>query len=351
MHVLFATRANWPVITDDANDGANNLAMLRTRISSTRSPVTSPNMSRSTHSQPQTALTKLLRRLDLPQLSSYEFKGGAGPGGTTEATRLYGGLVLAQAAVAAARTVEGLHMHSLHAMFLRPGRPETPIHFHVDPIKQGRNFHARTVTAKQGEQTILQMQTSFGRFDAPADSATAASDNAVQGAAVEHQDAMRAVPPPDNLPNRDVLRGRSPASMPIEVRMIDALNEDAPSAPSTAIWLRANGAMPADPVLHLAALVYATDRAFLSTAWRPHAGRGQLAGASLDHSLWLHEQVDFADWLLFDMHSPIVRFERGLVQGALYRRDGHRVASVAQEGSLQLRPSAAPRTDPRTGPN
>ena len=134
-----------------------------------------------------------------------------------------------------------------------------------------------------------------------------------------------------------MLRGRNPASMPIEVRMIDELNEDTPSAPSTATWMRANGAMPADPVLHLAALVYATDRAFLSTAWRPHVGRGQLAGASLDHSLWLHEQVDFADWLLFDMHSPIVRFERGLVQGALYRRDGHRVASVAQEGSLQLR--------------
>ncbi len=298
----------------------------------------------------RTALAKLLRRLDLPQLSTYEFKGGAGVGGTTEAARLYGGLVLAQATVAAARTVSDLHMHSLHAMFLRPGRPETPIHFHVDPVKQGRNFHARTVTAKQGEQTIFQMQTSFGRFDARTDDAAAASESAEQSTLVEHQDAMRAVPPPDDLPNRDVLRGRSPASMPIEVRMIDALNEDTPSAPSTAIWLRANGAMPTDPVLHLAALVYATDRAFLSTAWRPHVGRGQLAGASLDHSLWLHEQVDFGDWLLFDMHSPIVRFERGLVQGALYRRDGHRVASVAQEGSLQLRPNTSPRILPHTLP-
>ena len=49
--------------------------------------------------------------------------------------------------------------------------------------------------------------------------------------------------------------------------------------------------------LHLAALAYATDRAFLSTAWRPHAGKGQQAGASLDHSLWLHDRIDFSDWL------------------------------------------------------
>ena len=310
-----------------------------------------PHMPPTSPTKRQSALTKLLHRLDLPQLSATEFTGGAGAKGTTESARLYGGLVLAQAAVAAARTVRHLHMHALHAMFLRPGRPDTPIHFHVDPIKQGRNFHARTVTARQGEQTIFQMQTSFGRFDAASDSDAGAAAGIEQGADVEHQDSMRSVPPPDDLPNRDVLRGRSPDAMPIEVRMIDALSEHTPSAPSTAIWLRANGEMPQDPVLHLATLVYATDRAFLSTAWRPHVGRGQLAGASLDHSLWLHEQVNFADWLLFDMHSPIVRFERGLVQGALYRRDGQRVASVAQEGSLQVRPGMRPHLRPHTGAN
>jgi acyl-CoA thioesterase-2 len=276
------------------------------------------------------ALAKLHRRLDLPRVDTWEFTGGAGIGGTTEAARLFGGLVLAQATVAAARTVQDrapeLQMHSLHAMFLRPGRPEIPIRFVVDPIKQGRNFHARLITATQVDtradkpdvQTIFQMQASFGRFET----------------AVEHQDAMREVPPPEQAKNRDVLRGRDPAGMPIEVRMIDDLDEERPAAPTTAIWIRANGAMPADPVLRLATLVYATDRAFLGTASRPHAGRGQLAGASLDHSLWFHDAVTFDDWLLFDMHSPAARFGRGLVQGALYQRDGRRIASAAQEGSL-----------------
>ena len=283
------------------------------------------------------ALAKLFRRLDVPRVDTWEFTGGAGIGGATEAARLFGGLVLAQATVAAARTVQDLAptlwMHSLHAMFLRPGRPEIPIRFVVDPIKRGRNFHARLITATQVDtragkpdvQTIFQMQASFGRFDA----------------SVEHQDDMRNVPPPAHSKNRDVLRGRDPAAMPIEVRMIDDLDEARASAPSTAIWIRANGAMPADPVLQLATLVYATDRAFLGTAWRPHVGRGQLVGASLDHSIWFHDRISFDDWLLFDMHSPAARFERGLVQGALYRRDGRRVASVAQEGSLVFKAKPA----------
>ena len=267
------------------------------------------------------ALAKLLRRLDLPRVNEFEFTGGAGIGGTGAPARLYGGLVLAQATVAAARTVDGFDMHALHAMFLRPGRPEVPIRFLVTPVKQGRNFHARLVTALQGDDTIFQMQTSFGR----------------RVAAVEHQDVMRELPPPDDLPNRDKLRGRDPKSMPVEVRMIDPIIEDAPTSPTTAIWLRANGTLPADPVLHLAVLVYATDRAFLSTAWRPHGGKGVMNGASLDHSLWLHDPIDFNDWLLFDMHSPIARWERGLVQGSLCARDGRRVATVAQEGTLSFR--------------
>jgi acyl-CoA thioesterase-2 len=286
------------------------------------------------------ALAKLLRRLDLPRVNDWEFAGGAGIGGATEAQRLFGGLVLAQAAVAAARTVDGtqMHMHSMHALFLRPGQAKTPIRFVVSPIKQGRNYHARLVTALQpdrdGEQTVFQMQASFGRFDTVADPAHRA----------EHQDAMRAVPPPAQAKNRDLLRGRDPAAMPIEVRMIDALDEDRPAPPTTAIWIRANGELPDDPVLRLATLVYATDRAFLGTAWRPHAGKGRLAGASLDHSLWFHERITFDDWLLFEMHSPAARFERGLVFGGLYTADGRRVASASQEGSLAFQPNAQPVT-------
>lgn len=269
------------------------------------------------------AFARLLRRLDLAQEAPQHFVGGAGSGGVTEANRLYGGLVLAQAAVAAARTVPDLPLHALHGFFLRPGRPERDIHFHVDVSKAGRTFHTRTVTATQDDKPILQLLSSF-------------SSNRED---VAHQSPMPAAPAPDQLPNRDQLRGRDPSrSAVIDVRLCDALTDKTPLAPEKRVWLKPTESLPADPIIHMALLVYATDRTFLSTAWRPHADRGQLAGASLDHSLWLHDQVRFDDWLLFHMHSPAARHGRGLVQGSLYQRDGALLGNVAQQGTLSYRP-------------
>ena len=59
--------------------------------------------------------------------------------------------------------------------------------------------------------------------------------------------------------------------------------------------------------------------------------------ASLDHALWLHRPVRFDDWLQFVSASPVAHGARGLILGAVFRRDGTRIASVAQEGSIRLR--------------
>ena len=93
-----------------------------------------------------------------------------------------------------------------------------------------------------------------------------------------------------------------------------------------------------DALLHAAALVFASDRGLLSTAARPHGLMwGQGIGASLDHALWIHRPVRFDDWMLFTSESPVAVASRGMIFGALYARDGTRVASVAQEGLIRLR--------------
>jgi acyl-CoA thioesterase-2 len=103
------------------------------------------------------------------------------------------------------------------------------------------------------------------------------------------------------------------------------------------MWLRARGALPEDPRLHTALLVYASDRALVSSAARPHGLRwGQRTGASLDHALWLHRPPRLDDWLLYVMESPVAHSARGIVFGAMYRRDGARVASVAQEALVRI---------------
>jgi len=240
----------------------------------------------------------------------------------TENARLFGGLVAAQATMAALQTVDEFPLHSLHAYFLRPGRAEADINFHVDRSKQGRNFAVRSVSAEQNGELIFQMLASFQR---PA-----------QG--VHHQPPMPSVPPPDALPNRDRLRGRANwQRMPIDVRMATPITGTQPQTSEQRLWLGVNGSLPEDPNLHVALVVYASDRCLLDTAWRPHADRGELAGASLDHTMWFHRAPRFDDWLLYATSSPAAAGGRGLAFGSIFDADGNLVVSVAQEGVLKSR--------------
>ena len=268
----------------------------------------------------QTLLDKLIRRLDLQESATGIFVGGAGVGGVGAPSRLFGGLVAAQATMAALRTVQGSQLHSLHAYFLRPGRPDADIKFHVARTKQGSNFQVRNVSAWQNEELIFQLQASFQR----------AADG------LHHQAPMPEVPPPEKLPNRDQLRGRKNwQDMPIDVRMATEITGTEPMPPEQHVWLRVNGELPDDANLHLAMMVYASDRSLLDTAWRPHADQGELSGASLDHTMWFHQPPRFDNWMLYTMHSPAADGARGLAFGAMYDATGRRIVSVAQEGVLR----------------
>ena len=269
-----------------------------------------------------TLLERLIRRLRLaPQDTDPSvFVGGAGEGGVTENARLFGGLVAAQATMAAQLAAPTDPLHSLHAYFLRPGRPEKDIEFRVEHAKDGRNFQVRNVAAWQNDELIFQLQASFQRPET----------------GVVHQSTAPTVAPPEACPNRDELRGRDPTNMPVDVRMITEITANKPLPPEQRVWFRANGNIPPDPKLHLALVVYASDRTLLDTANRPHAHRGQRSGASLDHSMWFHSAPMFDDWLLYDMYSPAASGGRGLAFGALYNQAGQRIASVAQEGVVRF---------------
>ncbi|MEM7098834.1 MAG: acyl-CoA thioesterase domain-containing protein [Pseudomonadota bacterium] len=265
---------------------------------------------------------RLLTRLDLKSPGPGVFLGGAGAGGIGGEARLFGGLVAAQAAMAAQLACPEFPMHSLHAYFLRPGRAEKDIEFHVRITKQGRNFHNCLVDALQSDEPIFQLIASFHRLHD----------------GVQHQDEAPETSAPENHPNRDQLRGRSYwEDMPIDVRMVDEITGADPLPPEQRVWLKANGNPGEDPKLHLALVVYASDRSLLDTAWRPHAGQGDLAGASLDHSMWFHAPPRFDEWLLYHMRSPAAAAGRGLAHGAMYNLAGKRILSVAQEGMLSLR--------------
>lgn len=268
-------------------------------------------------------LEGLVARLQLEQLDRDLFLGEPGRG----QGRLFGGMVAAQTFVAAARTVPAEAIpHSLHAYFLRPGSHAAPIRFVVDRIRDGRTYTTRHVVAHQGGEAIFDLSISF----------------TLPEEGIAHQQPMPPAPSPETLENWEDVRARVGGGErrrdgPIEIRVVDPDEPHTPQPPQKRLWMRPLGELPEDPLVHTAVLVYASDRTLLSTAARPHGlAWGRRISASLDHAMWLHGRVRFDDWLLYASESPVARYARGLVFGAFYRRDGVRVASVAQEGLIRL---------------
>jgi acyl-CoA thioesterase-2 len=273
---------------------------------------------------PRSPLERLLELLTLERLDAdlYLAETPAGEG------RLFGGLVAAQAMMAASATVSRGDLHSLHAYFLRPGAHRVPIRFVVHRIRDGRTFTTRRVVAHQGGEAILGLESSF----------------TLPESGISHQDAMPEAPAPEAVPDWEQLRAamlHQPEAMrpqPIEVRTCDPDDPDGkPLPPRKRVWMRPLGPVPDDPRLHEALLVYASDRTLLSTASRPHGlPWGKRMVASLDHAMWLHRPARFDDWVLYASESPVAHAARGLVFGAMYDRHGVRIASVAQEGLVRI---------------
>lgn len=226
--------------------------------------------------------------------------------------------------MAAARTVPGLTLHSLHAYFLAPGDPSLEVQLSVERLKEGKNFHARSVVVRQGERVIFSLQASFQRPEP----------------GFSHQDPMPAAPAPETLPDRGW--GFWGATSPVRILDCDGGFDRAAQNGMRRIWVRPAAALPEDPVLHLGVMVFASDMTLMMTGLLPHpelldGGRPRRGGASLDHALWFHRALPFDDWMLYTMQTPAAHGNRPLITGAMYRRDGTRVVSVAQEGLIRSR--------------
>jgi acyl-CoA thioesterase II len=263
---------------------------------------------------PQDAVDALVKLLDLEVIEVNIFR-GLSPDESRQ--RVFGGQVAGQALVAAARTVEAdKRIHSLHAYFLRPGDPSVPILYEVDRIRDGRSFVTRRVVAIQHGKAIFNLAASFHR-DEPG---------------LAHQ-----FPPPDDLPGPDDLPpARAPESA-IDARYVAARPDERP--PVQRVWLRADGRLPDDPVLHTCVLTYASDMTLLDTTLLPHRGQfdeTKLMMASLDHAMWFHRPFRADEWLLYAQDTPSGGGGRGLGRGLIFTHDGSLVVSVVQEGLIRL---------------
>ena len=279
-------------------------------------------------------MDELTNILTLETIEVNLFRGVSPP---EERQRIFGGQVVAQALMAAYKTVGDRICHSLQSYFIRPGDPTIPVLYQIERSRDGHTFMTRRVIAIQKGEQIFNMACSF--------------QTAEEG--YDHQNEMPSVTPPDELPDDFDRQQSELASVPeehkrwlrkrpIEMRPIDPVSQVKPVVKPAEqyVWLRARADVAGDDVaLNQAFLAYASDYSLLGTAMRPH-GVSWMSGvqtASLDHIIWFHRPTNFSRWHLYVQDSPSASGARGFNRGAIYRDDGALVASTAQEGLIRKR--------------
>ena len=281
-----------------------------------------------------TDLAEVVELLEVEQLDAGLFRGSQPE---ARPPRVFGGQVLAQGLRAAGRTVpDGRLPHSLHAYFIRPGHCRTLIVYDVSRLRDGGSLSVRRVSAIQDGEVICDITCSF----------------AEPREAVAPRWEAPVVDGPDELPDVAARLSAYAAELdgwwvrerPFDMRPLDpppraALDElDAPAVidPVSRLWLRADGPVPDDALLHTCLLTYASDMILLEPVLvaRRTTTLGPGSVASLDHAMWFHRTPDIAEWHLYDRRVVGEAARRGLASGRLFTRAGDLVVTVNQEGYL-----------------
>jgi acyl-CoA thioesterase II len=254
--------------------------------------------------------------------------------------RTFGGQMMAQALVAAGRTlVRDCPPGAMSTHFIAGGNPEKDLEFRVVRLRDERRFANRRVDVVQDGVLLTTAMVSF--VDG--------------GRGLEHGIDAPVVPDPLSLPKIDhLLAGYEKtvpqfveALRPVEWRYTNdpawVMRSKGETLGHNRVWLKADGPMPGDPLLHTAALVYASDTTVLDSIITTHGlswGYDRIFAATVNHSVWFHRPIRFDEWVLYSTTSPVAADSRGLGTGHFFDQSGQIVATVVQEGIIKYFPGA-----------
>jgi acyl-CoA thioesterase II len=252
--------------------------------------------------------------------------------------RTFGGLMMAQSFVAASHTrTRDLPPNSLSAHFINGGDTDRDLEFEVVRLRDERRFANRRVEVTQDGTLLATVMISY----------------LAGGRGLEHHVEPPDVADPDAVPTlKERLSGYEAtvphfvnALQPIEWRYTNdpswVMRQKGDRLPFNRVWVRADGVLPNDPVLHTAAMLYCSDTTILDSIITTHGlswGVDRIFAATVNHSVWFHRQVDFNDWVLYSTSSPVATDSRGLGSGHFFDRERRPVATVVQEGLVKYFP-------------
>lgn len=260
--------------------------------------------------------------------------------------QLFGGQLVGQSIIAAGTSVEDKIIHSSHTTFLRSGTSGTPVTYRVNRLRDGRTISTREVNAWQGDRLLCRTTVSCA----------ADSDG------ISHRRAAPTTAGPDDCPDiREVAAADGGLGefwqdfTSVEVRVAPDGTSHVPhsASPPASIWMRSVDDLGDDPLMHRAALAYASDLMLMSTAVTPH---GHITGherslasrwvaVSLDHTVWFRGDVRADEWMLFEHTTPMAHAGRVLIEAAVFDSLGDPICHVAQEALVR-----AQTTPPRRNP-
>ncbi|HVX18501.1 MAG TPA: acyl-CoA thioesterase domain-containing protein [Acidimicrobiales bacterium] len=239
---------------------------------------------------------------------------------------VFGGQMIAQAILAATRSLPDKSVRSVHTVFARGAAVDTPLELTVQPLHSGRAVGSVNVTFAQGDRLCAQSllllsaeEPDFVRHDAPFPSGTASAADSPEG----HDEGWW------------------------QTRIVGGVDFNDPALvgpPELQVWSRVAGTPPDDQALHQALLAYGTEGFLIATAMRPHEGVGQalahrtVSTSVLTHTVTFHEAVRADQWNLLDMQSTHASRGRAFGRGQVFDSDGNHVASIQQESLLRAAP-------------
>lgn len=285
---------------------------------------------------------ELLAILDLTRRDEHTYL-GAHP--SRNPVRTFGGQMMAQAFVAAGRSLKHpVPPSALSVHFIAGGDPTQDLEFHVVRLRDERRFANRRVDVMQNGQLLTTALVSF----------------LSGGRGLEHAVEAPAVAEPSQVPPigdllagyEDVVPHFAGALRPIEWRYTNdpawIMRDKNGSLDHNRVWMKTHAALPDDPVVHAAAMVYSSDTTVLDSIITTHGlswGHDRIFAVTTNHSVWFHRPVRFDEWVLYATTSPVAADSRGLGTGHFFDGDGHLLATVVQEGIVKYFP---PRTTAST---
>jgi|1186.fasta_scaffold21063_2 acyl-CoA thioesterase-2 len=238
---------------------------------------------------------------------------------------VFGGQLLAQSLIAAARSVPDKEVLSLHCVFARAGAFTEPLDITAEVLQSGRAFATVSITTSQSRGVCTRATVMLHAPDADR---------------IRHGDPAPQVGGPDEWDER-------PTPEFWDMRIVDDVDISDPDLTGPAhlqVWSRFPGVPAHDLAVNQAMLAYASDGFLIATAMRPHEGIGQslahrtVSTTVLTQTLTFHEPFQAADWLLLDQRSTYAG--RGRSHGAanVFAADGRLVASFSQDNMIRAMP-------------